>query len=104
MEDKSHFCYFLSIMEAYYKEGSVLNGWRNEAGELLKTGKKIYIDEDVTFTADWADVITVTLDLDGGILDGAEDTAQIHVPKGGVIVINQAGNIYSFKDHVNHLS
>ena len=103
-EDGSIFSYVEGEENNYYsalysdgfsKEDSYLKGWKGADGKTLETGKMNPVQKDMTFTADWGALYTVTLNS-----NGAGSDYKLIVPDDGYIYINNE-YIESYRGYID---
>jgi len=74
------------------KAGYVFGHWEDEKGAKLAPGGKTEpVMADVTFTAHWKVLHTLTFDLNGGNLDGSMNAVKRTVPEGDNLSLHEIG-------------
>ena len=73
------------------KEGYTFNGWKNGETDVARDAQ-ITLSENMTLVAQWTEIpvyYNVTLNTDGGVVEGKDLTSALQVKKGTVLVLSE---------------
>ncbi|MDI9469449.1 MAG: InlB B-repeat-containing protein, partial [Bacillota bacterium] len=73
------FTYQLPWRGEFFKEGYVLSGWRDTAGREYESDSQVVVNEDTTFTALWAEPVTLSFDANGGTWTYEDATGDVPI-------------------------